>query len=520
MQPLLNLIGGQWVAGPKTFETRNPADLREVVATLSGASVEQVAQAAAAARAAFPAWSALAVDDRVKRILAAGEAITAAKDELATLISRDNGKKLPDAQGEVLGSTFAISYLPKIASGVNPYTIHETIDKRRGAWTVVLGEPAGVGALITPFNFPFWTPITKVISALAAGCTIVLKPASDAPAATHRLIELFQKTGLFPAGVINLVQGDGIGRAFTSPEHVRRWDRISFTGGTETGLSIAGVAAQANVKTALELGGLNELVLGPDLAESDALFQKFLTFAFEGMLCNGGQMCTAVSRLVVPEERYAAVRDALVAKLKAAKMGPGTKEGVMVTPLTGPSRLKEIAGLTAQAIAGKEGELLCGGKPASVLAGFERGTGWQLDADPAQSCFMEPTLFGKVDPRSKILGQTEIFGPVAHICTYPAAQFERVLEINSTCPFGLHGGIVTGDGKIAARYAAGAKIGTIFVNKLSVFADPRVPFGGMKLSGNHEKELGSHALRFWQDQKSVEFDDALGLFPETRPTAQ
>lgn len=519
MEALKNLIGGKWVSGSKSFETKNPADLREVVAVLSSATPELVGQAADAARAAFPAWSALSVDDRVKRILAAGEAITAAKDDLATLISRDNGKKLPDAQGEVLGSTFAISYLPKIAKGEGPATIHEMIDKRRGAWTAVLGEPAGVGALITPFNFPFWTPMTKVISALAAGCTIVLKPASDAPAATHRLVELFQSTGLFPDGVINLVQGDGIGRAFTAPENVRRWNRISFTGGTETGLSIAGVAAQANVPIALELGGLNELVLGPDVAESDPLFQKFITFAYEGMLCNGGQMCTAVSRLVVPEERYDAVKEALTAKLRSAKMGAGITPGVMLTPLTGPARLREIAELTAKAIANKEGELIIGGKPASKLDGFESGRTWALEADPEHSCFMEPTLFGRVDPTSAVLGQTEIFGPVAHICTYPANRFERVIEINATCPFGLHGGIVTADGAIAARYSAGAKIGTIFVNKLSVFADPRVPFGGMKLSGNGEKELGSRALEFWQDEKSVEFDEAIGLFASARPQA-
>lgn len=519
MSPLKNLIGGRWVDGTHTFETRNPANLDEVVAVCANASTEQVAAAADAARAAFGAWSALSTDERVRRILAAGEAITAAKDEIAELISRDNGKKLPDAQGEVLGSTFAISYLPRIASGANPWTLHHAIDKKRGAWAAVLGEPAGVGALITPFNFPFWTPITKLISALAAGCTIVLKPASDAPAPTHRMIQLFQETGGFPDGVLNFVMGDGIGRAFTSKENIRRWDRLSFTGGTETGLSIAGTAAEANVPVALELGGLNELVLGPDVQVEDKLFGKFLRFAYEGMLCNGGQMCTAVSRLVVPEEHYAAVAEALSAKLREAKMGPGLGEGVMVTPLTGPARLREIAELTAKARANREGELLVGGNPASRLEGFESGTGWRMDADPEKSCFMEPTLFGRVDPNSAVLGQTEIFGPVAHIVTYPADRFERVLEINATCPFGLHAGIVTGDGQIAARYAAGAKVGTIFVNKLSVFADPRVPFGGMKLSGNGEKELGPDALHFWQSQKSVEFDEDTGLYPEARPAA-
>ena len=508
-----NLIGGEWIDTPKTFETRNPANTDEVVAELAAATPEMVGQAITAARGAFSEWSGLSVDERVRRIGAAGAKIKEEQDAIAQLITRDNGKKLPDATGEAMGSAFMCGNLRKIASGEDAYTVHHRIDKKGGAWAVVYGEPSGVGALLVPFNFPFWTPITKLVAALAAGNTIVMKSPMDAPASTHRLIEIFQETGLFPAGVLNLIHGPGLGSAFTQ-DHLESWDRVSFTGGTGTGLKIAAACAEKNIPVATEMGGLNELVLGPDVKPGDKLFEKFLRFAFEGMLCNGGQMCTAVSRIVVPEEHYEAVRDGLADRLRSAKMGSGLDEGVMVTPLTGKGRLEEIATLAKRATDKGEGELIVGGHPASDLEGFTRGKDWELSADPSKSFFMEPTLFGKVDPRSEVLGQTEIFGPVAHICTYEGSDFAQVLEMNATCPFGLHAGIVTGDAGIAKRYTQGTKAGTIFINKLSVFADPRVPFGGMKLSGNGEKELGPDALHFWQDQKSIEVNADFGLFPD------
>ncbi|MEQ8763626.1 MAG: aldehyde dehydrogenase family protein [Planctomycetota bacterium] len=514
-----NYIGGRWVesdSDQEPFDSRNPANLEEVIGLFESSSPSDVGAAIEAAESARSTWGAESIDSRVAKLQVWAEKLNAQKDDLAKLITRDNGKKLADAAGEVMGATFFIGCLRKIAQGKDPFSVRHVIDKKKGDFGVVIGVPAGVSGLITPFNFPLWTPIIKMAAALAAGCPIVMKSPTDAPAATHRLVEILDETGEFPAGTVNLLHGNGLGSAFTQ-KYVDRFARLSFTGSTETGLKIGALAAEKNVRYAAELGGLNEIVLGPDIQESDERFAGFIKVAVDGMLANGGQMCTAVSRIVVPEERYAAVAEAMVERIKKYAIGDGLDEKTRITPLTTRDRLQEIASLAWRAKGQKEGELLIGGSPISPVGNFESGTDLLFTGNAEQGCYMEPTLFGKVDPTSAILGQTEIFGPVAHIVTYPGSQPDRIFEISKTSRFGLHSGLMTGDAKLATRYALEVQAGSIFFNRQIVFADPRLPFGGLKMSGNGEKEVGPDALHFWQDEKAIEFAKDLGIFAEYLP---
>lgn len=514
-----NYIAGRWVEpkdGGEPYESRNPAHQDEIIGHFVSSTPQDVEAAVESAEKAFSTWGRLPIDERVAKLQVWAERLNDQKDDLAKLITRDNGKKLADATGEVLGATFFISYLRKIAKGEDYFGVRHVVDKKKGDFALVIGVPSGVAGLITPFNFPFWTPIIKMAAALAAGCPVVMKSPQDAPAATHRLVELLDETGELPAGTVNLVHGPGLGSAFTQ-KLASRFARLSFTGSTETGLKIGALAAERNVRFAAELGGLNEIVLGPDIAEDDELYGSFIKLAVDGMLANGGQMCTAVSRVVVPEERYEDIAAALVDRIRNYSIGDGLDEKTRITPLTTRARLQEIASLAWRAKSQKEGDLLIGGSPISPVEGFEAGTELLFTGDTEQGCYMEPTLFGKVDPRSKVLGQTEIFGPVAHIVTYPAKQADRIFEISRTSRFGLHSGLVTRDKDLARRYALEVQAGSIFFNRPMVFADPRVPFGGLKMSGNGEKELGPDALHFWQDEKSIELSKEMGVFSEYLP---
>ncbi len=514
-----NYIAGRWVEpkdGGEPFESRNPAHRDQVIGHFVSSTPADVAAAVEAAETAFKTWGQESVDRRVEKLQAWAARLNDQKDDLANLLTRDNGKKIGDATGEVLGSAYFISCLRKIAQGADAFSVRHVVDKKKGDFGLVIGVPSGVAGLITPFNFPVWTPLIKMAAALAAGCPIVMKSPQDAPAATHRMVELLHETGEFPAGTVNLVHGAGLGSSFTQ-EFVNRFARLSFTGSTETGLKIGALAAERNVRYAAELGGLNEIVLGPDIAEDDDLFRSFVKYAVDGMLANGGQMCTAVSRIVVPEERYDAVASAMVELIRKYPIGDGLDEKTRITPLTTPARLKEIASLTWRAVSQKEGELLIGGSPISPTESMEHGTDLLFIGDAENGCYMEPTLFGKVDPTSSVLGQTEIFGPVAHLVTYPAHKVDRIFEISRTNQFGLHSGLVTSDAALARRYALEVQAGSIFFNRQIVFADPRLPFGGLKLSGNGEKEVGPDAVHFWQDEKAIEVTKDMGVFSEYLP---
>jgi acyl-CoA reductase-like NAD-dependent aldehyde dehydrogenase len=462
-------IDGEWVAssGTDTIDVINAAS-EEVIGRVAGGTADDAAKAAAAARAAQPGWAATPVDERAKFIQRMAEALQAKTEEIATTVTAEVGTPF-------IISQIAQAGLPGMIAGSYVQIAQEfPFEEQIGASTVVR-EPIGVVACITPWNYPLHQVVAKVAPALAAGCTVVLKPSEVAPLTAFMLADILEEIEL-PRGVFNLVTGLGpvVGEALVTSKDV---DMVSFTGSTRAGKRIMELAAQSVKKVALELGGKS-----PFIILDDAPLDEAVQAGFQSAYLNGGQTCIAWTRMLVPESR----KDEIVAKAKEVAetyqtgdpMDPATRLGPMISE-TQRDRVRSYIQKGVE-----EGATL-------VTGGAEQPDG--LD----KGYFIKPTVFADVT-NDMTIAQEEIFGPVVSIITY--TDEDDAIRIANDTVYGLHGGVYGADPERAKKVGRQIQAGQVDINGTQY--NPLAPFGGYKQSGLG-REFGRHGLEEFLEVKSM-----------------
>ncbi|GHA60862.1 aldehyde dehydrogenase [Streptomyces tauricus] len=454
-------IDGAWrpAAGTDTIAVVNPAD-EQVIAHVPAGTIEDVDAAVRAARTAFPAWATTPPEERAARIGALRDVLVARKDEIAETVTAELGSPLKFSQAVHVGAPIAVagSYADLAAS----YAFEEKV----GNSTVYL-EPVGVVGAITPWNYPLHQIVAKVAPALAAGCTVVLKPAEDTPLTAQLFAEAVHEAGV-PAGVFNLVTGLGpvAGQALAEHEGV---DLVSFTGSTAVGRQIGATAGAAVKRVALELGGKSANVILPsaDLA-------KAVNVGVANVMSNSGQTCSAWTRMLVHDSQY---EEAVTLAADAA-----AKYGERIGPVVNAKQQERVRGYIEKGVS--DGARLVAGGPESPQP---------------QGYFVSPTVFADVTPEMAI-AQEEIFGPVLSIIRYEDEA--DALRIANGTVYGLAGAVWAGEESEAVAFARRLDTGQVDINGGRF--NPRAPFGGYKQSGVG-RELGSHGLSEYLQTKSLQF---------------
>ena len=475
-----NHIGGAWVASASgaTFESRDPSD-GQLIGTFQASAAADVSAAVTAAREAFPAWRATPAPRRGEILYRFAALLAEHKERVSRAMTSEMGKVLAEARGDVQEG-IDIAYL---MAGEGRRLFGDTVPSELpDKWAMSVREPRGVAALITPWNFPIAIPCWKMMPALIAGNTVVLKPASDTPHCAALLVEILAEAG-FPAGVVNLVTGAGpdVGMPLVRCRDVAV---IGFTGNGDTGREIALAAAAVGTPVSMELGGKNGIVVLDD-ADLDLAVDGIIWSAFG----TTGQRCTACSRVIVTDGVADELVARLVARAKALRLGSGLDADIEVGPLINSAASDKVQRYVG--IGQDEGAtLVTGGSPANhgTLAGGH---------------FFEPTIFDDVDAMSR-LGQEEVFGPVLSIIRVP--DYETAVSVVTGVRYGLSSSIFTSDINMAFRAMRDFDTGLVYINAGTIGAETHLPFGGTKATGNGHREAGHAALDTYTEWKAVYVD--------------
>jgi len=469
-----NFIAGEWVEGAGVTRDINPSDVTDVVGEYAQADAQQTDRAIAAARAAAPAWAAFNVQARADLLDKIGNEILARKDELGTLLSREEGKTLPEGTGEVVRAGNIFKFF---AGEVLRRTGELVPSVRPGIDVEITREPVGVVGIIAPWNFPAAIPAWKVAPALAYGNCVVFKPADLVPGSAWAMAEIIARAGL-PAGVFNLVMGRGsvVGEAIIGDPRV---DAISFTGSVETGRKVAAKAVAGMKKIQLEMGGKNPLVV-----LDDADIKTAVECAVNGAYFSTGQRCTASSRLVVTKGIHDRFVEAMKERLKSLVVDNALKPGVHMGPVVDKNQLNQDLFYIEE-----------GKKEGAMLA-----YGGNLLKRETEGFYLEPALFTETRNDMRI-NREEVFGPVATVI--PAKDYDEALAIANDTQFGLASGIVTGSLKHAAHFRRNSQAGMVMVNLPTAGVDYHVPFGGRKGSSYGPREQGRYAAEFYTTVKTA-----------------
>ena len=474
----LNFIGGQWVptSTRRTFPNINPANTDDIVGEFQASGPDDVAAAFAAAEGAQPAWAALPAPRRGEYLFKAAEILESQLASAAQDMTREEGKTLPEATGEVKRAINIFRYFGGEGSRLFSYQIPS---ERENVFCFTLRKPLGVVALITPWNFPSAIPAWKMAPALVAGNTVVIKPASLAPLSALRLVEALEKAGL-PAGVVNFITGSGSAIGDAMLEH-RSLKAVSFTGSCDVGNRLYDKATRRRLRVQLEMGGKNPTVVLAD-ANLDVAAATLINAAF----FSTGQKCTACSRAIVERSVYEPLVETLVAKTRALKVGNGLEAGIDIGPAVDETQLK--TDLEYIAVAQREGaRLLCGGRQLTGGA-YDKGF------------FIEPTIFGGVTSEMRI-AQEEVFGPVLALMI--ADDFDDAMRLANGVRFGLSAGIISNDISRVHQFINRIEAGLITVNLPTAGVEYQLPFGGTKESSFGMREQGPLALDFYTESRTV-----------------
>lgn len=477
-QTYRNLIGGKWVecGSKKTFPNVNPANTDEVLGLFQASGAEEAKAACDTAAKAQPAWAALPAPRRGEYLFKAAELLESRLDKLAEDMTREEGKTLPEAAGEVKRAINIFRYFG--GEGARSFS-YQIPSERPNVFCYMMRKPLGVVGLITPWNFPSAIPAWKMAPALVAGNTVVIKPASLAPLSPYRLVEALEQAGI-PEGVVNYVTGGGgtAGNALVEHPAIRA---ISFTGSCEVGNQLHEKLADRKVRIQLEMGGKN-----PTIVLKDSDLDYAADILINGAFFSTGQKCTACSRAIIEKDIYEPLVEKLVAKTRKLKVGNGLDAGVQIGPAVDANQLE--TDLKYIEIAKKDGaKLLCGGN---------RLTGSAYD----KGYFIEPTIFDHVKPEMRI-AQEEVFGPV--LALMAANDFEDAMRLANCIKFGLSASIVSRDLTRVHQFINRIEAGLITINLPTAGVEYQLPFGGTKESSFGMREQGPLALDFYTESRTV-----------------
>ena len=476
-----NYIDGKWKPSNsgRTFENLNPANKTDIIGLFPRSDATDIDGAVKAARLHFPKWRRVPAPRRAEIMFRAAELMVKRKDELARLMTREMGKALKEASGDVqeaIDMTYYIAGEGRRLFGQT--TPSELPDK----FAMSVRVPIGVVAAITPWNFPLAIPSWKLIPALVAGNTVVFKPAEDTPLMAQRLVELLLAAGL-PEGVLNLVQGTGeeAGAALVRHPDV---DLVSFTGSCETGREVAMACAEHYKKVSLEMGGKN-----PIIVMDDADLDLALEGAVWGAFGTTGQRCTAASRLILHRAVLCDFTDRLVERAQKLRLGDGLLLTTDVGPIINEAQLKRVHSYTE--LAKQEG--------AKILTGGYIYT----EAECANGFFYAPTIFADVTPDMRI-AQEEIFVPCPAIIA--VNSLPEAIDVANSTKYGLSAAIYTRDVNQAFTAMRDIEAGITYVNSSTIGAEVHLPFGGVKQTGNGHREGSAAVLDVFTEWKTLYID--------------
>ncbi len=468
-----NLIDGEWVGGSEAPNI-NPSNTDEVVGEYARADSGQTAQAIAAAKAASHAWSRSGLLQRHDILKKTAAEILARKEELGSLLSREEGKTLAEGIGETIRAAQIFDFFAGEALRLSGETVPSV---RPGVGVEMTREAVGVVGVITPWNFPIAIPAWKIAPALCYGNTIVFKPADLVPGCSWAIVDILHRAGL-PKGVLNLVMGRGsvVGQAILDSPDV---NAITFTGSVATGKRVAAASVEHMRKFQLEMGGKNPLVV-----LDDADLPTAVECAANGAFFSTGQRCTASSRLIVTEGVYDAFVAALTKRLEGLVVDDAMKEGTHIGPVVDQSQLDQDVSYIE--IGQSEGAKLAFGG-----ARLQRAT---------PGFYLQPALFTECTNDMRI-SREEIFGPVAS--TIRVKDYDEALAVANDTPFGLSAGICTQSLKYATDFKRNSEAGMVMVNLPTAGVDFHVPFGGRKGSSYGPREQGRYAAEFYTTVKTA-----------------
>jgi acyl-CoA reductase-like NAD-dependent aldehyde dehydrogenase len=476
-----NFIDGEWkdAQGGHAYENRNPANTDELIGMFVSSSQEDVDAAVEAARGAYDKWRLTPAPKRAEILYRAAELLVQRKEGFSKDMTREMGKVLAETRGDVQEAIDMTYYMAGEGRRLFGQTTPSELPNK---FAMSVRQSIGVAGLITPWNFPMAIPSWKMMPALVCGNTVVLKPAEDTPLSSYHLVQTLMEAGL-PAGVVNLVSGDGPGAGAPLSQH-RDVPVVSFTGSTSVGRIIAQACAPNFKHCSLEMGGKNIIIVMDDAN---------LDLAVDGAVWGGfgttGQRCTAASRVAVHKKIYGEFVSRFVERVKKLRVGDGLDPDVDMGPCINEQQLKTVMDYVE--IGKVEGaKLLTGG---NRLNSGKHAKGW----------FHEPTVFGDCKPGMRIV-QEEIFGPVVSVI--PINSFEDGIEVANGVPYGLSASIYTRDVNKAFQATRDLFTGIVYVNAPTIGAETHLPFGGTKQTGNGHREAAIAAIDFYTEWKTLYID--------------
>jgi alpha-ketoglutaric semialdehyde dehydrogenase len=476
-----NFIAGAWVepASGEFFENRNPADWNDLVGRFPKSGSEEIRRAAASARRGFALWSRTPAPVRGQVLQRVGDLLVREKPMLARAMTREMGKVLLEAGGDVQEGIDTAYYAHTEGRRLFGRTVPSEL---RNKWAMTYRRPIGVAGMITPFNFPLAVPTWKILPALLCGNSVIWKPSEDVPHTATLLVELLLEAGL-PPEVIQLVHGLGGDAGKALVEHLDV-PVISFTGSTATGATIGATCGRLHKRLSLEMGGKNATIVMDD-ADLDLALEGVLWGAFG----TTGQRCTATSRLIVHDRVHDRFLKMVCDRAERLRLGPGLDERTEVGPLIHEAARRKVEYYVD--VAKREG--------AAVLTGGKRAGGTAL----ACGWFYEPTVLAGVKPGMRV-EQEEIFGPVLSVIK--VGSLDEGLQVNNDVPYGLSSALYTRDVNAAFKAMLELDNGITYVNAPTIGAEAHLPFGGVKQTGNGHREGGWEVYDFYSETKVVYVD--------------
>jgi alpha-ketoglutaric semialdehyde dehydrogenase len=481
MDTYRNFIAGKWAesSSSKTVNNVNPANTDDIIGTARQATRDEARAAVEAAAEAVHSWRATPAPARGKIVARAGRLMEEAREELAQLLTREEGKTVGESRGEVQRSINVAEFCAGESRRMNGETIFSELPSN---FVYTIKQPLGVVACVTPWNFPVAIPTWKIAPALVAGNTVVFKPATLTPATAVRIVEIFEQAGV-PPGVLNLILGSGsdAGDEIVNHPAVKA---VSFTGSNGVGIRLYEQVSRRGGKCQCEMGGKNPVVILED-ADMDLTVES----TAQGAFGSSGQRCTATSRAIVVNQVADEFVERIVKRAQSMRIGSGNDPQTEMGPSVDESQFKTV--LEYLNVGREDG--------ATLVCGGERATGNGLD----KGYFVRPTVFDNVTPDMRI-AREEIFGPVLGVIR--VKDFEEAMQVANDTEYGLSSAIFTNDAARIFRFVDEIETGMTHINSPTTGGEAHIPFGGIKGTGIGDREQGSTALDFYTELKVVYVD--------------